>query len=54
MTDEINTLYGQKNACNRIISTYNKVYEEVQKEIVEKEKAQELIKNHSQSKNKSL
>lgn len=45
VTDEINTLYGQRNACNRIIATYNKVYEEVQKEIAEKEKFKELTSN---------
>ncbi len=32
LSDEISTLYGQRNACNRIISTYNKIYEELQKE----------------------
>ena len=51
-TDEINTLYGQRNACNRIIATFNKVYDEVQKERAEKETSQKLIKNHKQSKNK--
>lgn len=32
LSDEVSTLYGQRNACKRIIDTYNKVYEELQKE----------------------
>ena len=51
--DEINTLYGQRNACNRIIDTYNKVYDEVQKEQAEKEKTKELIENYKNRKTKS-
>ena len=32
LSDEVSTLYGQRNACKRIIDTYNKVYEKLQKE----------------------
>lgn len=45
LSDEISTLYGQRNACNRIIDTYNKVYEEIKKEGLEKEKFEELSNN---------
>ena len=45
LSDEISTLYGQRNACNRIIDTYNKVYEEIKKERLEKEKFEELSNN---------
>ena len=38
ISDEISTLYGQRNACTRIIDTYNRVYEEVEKEQAEKKK----------------
>lgn len=31
-TDEINTLYGQRNACNRIIVTYNRLCEDIRNE----------------------
>lgn len=52
ISDEISNLYGQKNACKRIIDTYNKVYEEVQKEQAEKEKFNELINQSNKSKNR--
>lgn len=52
ISDEISTLYGQRNACKRIIDTYNKVYEEVQKEQAEKEKFNELINQSNKSKNR--
>lgn len=42
ISDEISTLYGQRNACTRIIDTYNRVYEEVEKEQAEKKKLIEL------------
>lgn len=45
ISDEISTLYGQRNACNRIIDTYNKIYEEIKKERLEKEKFKELSNN---------
>lgn len=41
-SDEISTLYGQRNACKRIIDTYNKVYKKIEKEYSEKEKFNEL------------
>lgn len=42
LSDEISTLYGQRNACKRIIDTYNKVLNEVEKERAEIEKFNEL------------
>jgi hypothetical protein len=54
VTDEINTLYGQRNACNRIIANYNKVYEEVQKERAEKENLIELYEKSKKNKNRML
>ena len=45
LSDAISTLLGQRNACNRIITTYNKVYEEIKKERLEKEKFEELSNN---------
>lgn len=45
LSDEISTLYGQRNACKRIIDTYNKVCEKVQKEREEKEMFNELSNN---------
>lgn len=45
--DEISTLYGQRNACKRIIDTYNRVYEEVEKEQAEKKKLIELTECHN-------
>ena len=47
LSDEISTLHGQKNACKRIIETYNRVYEEIEKEYKENNKLKELkIKNN--------
>ena len=51
VTDEINTLYGQRNACNRIIATYDMVYEEVKREFEIKEN---LNKFNTNNKNKNL
>mgnify|MGYP002528364246 FL=1 len=45
ITDEINTLYGQRNACNRIIDTYDMVCKEVQREFEIKQKYRELNSN---------
>lgn len=53
LSDEISTLYGQRNACKRIIDTYNKVYEEVPKEQAEKQKFNELINQNNKNKNKN-
>lgn len=53
LSDEISTLYGQRNACKRIIDTYNKVYEEVKKEEAEKGKLKVLV-NKNKSQNKML
>lgn len=41
-SDEISTLYGQRNACNRIIDIYNMVLEKVEKEQTEKERLKKL------------
>lgn len=53
LSDEISTLYGQRNACIRIIDTYNKVYEEIQREQAEKEKLKELRDNSKNNKSKN-
>lgn len=53
LSDEISTLHGQRNACIRIIDTYNKVYEEVQREQSEKEKLKELMDNSKNNKIKN-
>ena len=45
ITDEINTLYGQRNACNRIIDTYDMVCKEIQREFEIKQKYRELNSN---------
>ena len=45
ITDEINTLYGQRNACNRIIDTYDMVCKEVHREFEIKQKYRELNSN---------
>jgi hypothetical protein len=42
ISDKISTLYGQRNACIRLIDTYNRGYEKVQKEFEIKEKSKEL------------
>lgn len=53
LSDEISTLYGQRNACKRIIETYNKVYEKIQKEQAEKQKLKELMYNSKNNKSKN-
>lgn len=42
LTEEIDTITAQKNACNRIIDRYSIVKEELQKQIEYKEKRQNL------------
>ena len=37
ISDEISTLYGQRNACIRIINTFNKLRDKLQKEMEFKE-----------------
>lgn len=54
LSDEISTLYGQRNACNRIIDTYNKVNDEFQKERAEKVKIENLITNDKIRKVKNI
>ena len=43
LTEEIDKIQAQKNACNRIIAKYEEIKEDYKKEIESKEKAQELI-----------
>ena len=45
LTDKIDTIQTQKNACIRIIDRYEEIKEDYKKEIESKEKANELIKN---------
>ena len=52
ISDEICALYGQRNACIRIIDTYNRVYEEVQKERAEKERLKELMSKNNKDKSR--
>ena len=52
LSDEISTLYGQRNACKRIIDTYNKAHTEVEKERIEKEKFKELVNQDTKDKHK--
>ena len=47
-TDEINTLYGQRNACKRIISTYDKICEDVQRKFEIEQKYRELNSDKKQ------
>ena len=43
LTDKIDTVNAQKNACTRIIARYEEIKEDYKKEIESKEKAQGLI-----------
>ncbi len=43
LTDKIDTINAQKNACNRIIARYEEIKEDYKKQLEYKEKAQELI-----------
>ena len=45
LSDEISTLYGQRNACKRIIETYNKAYKEYYREKELKGKIIDITKN---------
>ena len=47
-TDEINTLYGQRNACKRIISTYDKICEDAQRKFEIEQKYRELNSDKKQ------
>lgn len=44
ISDEISTLYGQRNACIRIINTFNKLRDKLQKEMEFKENLTKSIK----------
>jgi len=50
LTDKIDTIQAQKNACNRIITRYEEIKEDYKKEIEYKEKANELIKHDRRKK----
>ena len=43
LTEKIDTIKVQKNACNRIITRYEEIKEEYKKQIESKEKAQDLM-----------
>ena len=43
LTDKIDTINAQKNACTRIIARYEEIKEKYKKQLESKEKAQELI-----------
>ena len=43
LTEEIDKLQAQKNACNRIIARYEEIKIDFQKELESKQKTQELI-----------
>lgn len=45
LSDEISTLYGQRNACIRIIETHDRVYDEYYKEKNIKEKINKISEN---------
>ena len=46
LTEEIDTITAQKNACNRIIDRYNVVREKCLKKFENKEKSNNLIENN--------
>lgn len=51
VSDEINTLYGQRNACKRIIDRYSKIKEDYKNEFKEKEEIREyLLENNKKGK----
>ena len=43
LTDKINAIHAQKNACSRIIDRYEEIIEDYKKELESNEKLQELI-----------
>ena len=43
LTEKIDTIQVQKNACNRIITRYEGIKEDYKRELENKEKSQELI-----------
>ena len=43
LTEKIDTIQAQKNACNRIIARYNEIKDDFQKEIESKQKTKEFI-----------
>ena len=53
LTEKIDTIQAQKNACNRIIAKYSIIREEQQKEMENNEKIKEFIKNDKKKKIKS-
>ena len=54
LTEEIDTIQAQKNACNRIIAQYEEIKNDFCKEIESKQKTQEFIiaKKHTKMKNR--
>ena len=50
LTEKIDTITTQKNACNRINDKYEEIKESYKKEIKNNEKTQELIRNYSKEK----
>ena len=50
LTDKIDTIQAQKNACNRIIARYEEIKDDYKKELESKEKANKLIKDNTQKK----
>ena len=54
LTEEIDKIQAQKNACNRIITQYNEIKNGFQKEMESKQKTQELIieTKHTKMKNR--
>ena len=43
LTEEIDKIQAQKNACNKIVARYEEIKIDFQKEIESKEKTQEFI-----------
>lgn len=52
LTEKIDTIHTQKNACNRIINRYEEIKEDYKKEIETKEKTEELIKSNKKKKSR--
>ena len=50
LTEKIDKLQAQKNACNRIISRYDEIKNDFQKEMESKQKTQELILSKKEKK----
>ena len=50
LTDKIDTIQAQKNACNRIIARYEEIKIDFQKEIISKKKLQHIVINNTNKK----